>query len=147
MNILVVDDEPQYRVLMRSLLMQDGHTVFIAENGEEALHKMAEAKMDLIISDVYMPVMDGVRLHKTIRGVQGYERVPFLFLSAFDDEHTLDAVKDPKIDGFLRKGRPVNLLKEWVSYLTTPEDARPKYPPGHSDRNPHRGGGSRSRLQ
>jgi CheY-like chemotaxis protein len=130
MNILVVDDEPEYRLLMRSFLMQEGWSVFMAEDGEEALQKMAEAKMDLIISDVYMPVMDGLKLHRTVREIPGYEQTPFLFVSAYDDQHTLDAVKNPKIEGFLKKGRSVGELKEWILYLTASDAKRSKFPPG-----------------
>jgi CheY-like chemotaxis protein len=79
-----------------------------------------------------MPVMDGIKFHKTLRETPSFETIPFLFISAYDDQHTLDAVKNPKIEGFYRKGRPVAELKEWVLYLTTPEDLRPKYPPGRS---------------
>ncbi|HET6273766.1 MAG TPA: response regulator [Bacteroidota bacterium] len=130
MRILVVDDEPEYRLLMRSLLMQEGWEVFLAEDGEEGLQKMAEAKMDLIISDVYMPVMDGLKFHRTVREIPGYQETPFLFVSAYDDEHTMDAVKNPKIEGFLKKGRSIGELKAWIEYLTAPEEKRPKFPPG-----------------
>jgi len=130
MNILVVDDEPQYRLLMRAFLVDHGWDVFLAEDGAQALEKISEAKMDLIISDVYMPVMDGIKLHRSVREIPGYEAVPFLFMSAYDDQHTLDAVKNPKIEGFLKKGKSVGLLKEWIDFLTTPEHTRSKFPPG-----------------
>ena len=132
MNILVVDDEATHRMLMRNYLLMEGWTVFTAEDGEEALEKMGKQKIDLIVSDVYMPIMDGIKLHRTIREIPGYERLPFLFVSAYDDEHTMDAVKDPKIDGFLKKGKPVSELKEWILYLSGSEDQRSKLPPGQT---------------
>lgn len=106
-----------------------------AEDGEHALEQMARIKIDLVVSDVYMPVMDGIRLHRTVRGISGYERVPFLFVSAYDDEHTMDAVKDPTIDGFMKKGKSMAELKEWIRYLTAPEDQRSKFPPGQIARD------------
>ena len=129
MRILIVDDEPAYRLLLRKLLQDEGYEVFDAADGEEALTKMARVKIDMIISDVYMPVMDGVKLHRTIRGIPGYEHLPFLFVSAYDDDHTRGAVKDPRCEGFLRKGKPVTLLLDWVAYLATPEDRRGNLPP------------------
>ncbi len=129
MRILIVDDEPQYRLLLRNVLQDEGYEVFDAADGEEALAKMARIKMDMIISDVYMPVMDGVKLHRTVREIPGYERLPFLFVSAYDDHHTRDAVRDPRCEGFLRKGRPVSLLLQWVGYLAAPEERRPLHPP------------------
>jgi two-component system chemotaxis response regulator CheY len=145
MNILVVDDEPEFRLLMKSFLAQEGWEVHVAENGQHALEKLAAEKFDLVISDVYMPIMDGIRLHRSVREMPGFERLPFLFVSAYDDQHTLDAVKDPRIEGFFRKGKSVANLKEWIVYLTTPEDKRPKLPPGDKSAIPpqdgYRGGG------
>jgi CheY-like chemotaxis protein len=56
--------------------------------------------MDLIISDIYMPVMDGFKLRNAVREMPGWVTLPFLFLSGYDDQYTLEAVKDPKIEGF-----------------------------------------------
>ena len=143
MNILIVDDEEAQRLLMRNFFMLEGWNVFLAEDGADALGKMKRDRMDIIVSDIYMPVMDGIKLHRTVRGMPGYEKLPFLFVSAFDDQYTMDAVKSPKIDGFFRKGRPVNELKEWVLYLTAPEELRPKFPPGQNPKlgsfDPYRG--------
>lgn len=134
MNILVVDDEAVYRMLLKNYLALEGWTVVTAEDGEDALKQMDKEKFDLIVSDVYMPVIDGIKLHKMVREKTGYERVPFLFVSAYDDEHTMDTVKDPKIDGFFKKGKSINELKEWMHYLTAPEDQRPKFPPGQTSK-------------
>ena len=136
MTILVVDDEPEYRLIMRSVLMAEGWDVLLAENGEEGMNKLRESKVDLVISDIYMPLMDGIKFHRTLRATPEFAKVPFLFVSAYDDQHTLDAVKDPRYDGFLRKARPVEELIEWITYLTLPEEKRAKLPPG----------GTRSRL-
>jgi CheY-like chemotaxis protein len=130
MRILVVDDDEAHRVLLRNSITTDEWDVCTAEDGEDALARLGREKIDIIVSDVYMPVMDGIKLHKTIRSMPAYERLPFLFVSAYDDQYTLEAVKDPKIDGFMKKGKSVNMLKEWISYLTSPEDQRPKFPPG-----------------
>ena len=134
MNILIVDDEPEFRMLLKLFLSGEGREVFAAESGEDALEKMEITGMDLIISDVYMPVMDGIRLHRTVRGIPGYEQVPFLFVSGYDDQYTLGAVKDPRIDGFFKKGRPMDELQDWITYLTAPEEDRPKLPPGSKDK-------------
>ena len=130
MTILVVDDEPEYRLIMRSVLMAEGYDVLLAENGEDGLQKLKETTTDLVISDIYMPVMDGIKFHRTVRATPELETLPFLFVSAYDDQHTLDAVKDPRYEGFLRKARPVEEMIEWIQYLTTPEEKRPKSPPG-----------------
>jgi CheY-like chemotaxis protein len=132
LTILVVDDEPEFRLLMKSILSLDGHLVMMAEDGEDAIEKIQKAgSVDIIISDVYMPIMDGIKLHRTIRSTPQFSTTPFLFVSAFDDQHTLDVVKNPKIEAFVKKGRPVEELKEWIAYMTMPEEHRPKLPPSH----------------
>jgi len=136
MTILVVDDEPEYRLVLKNVLQSEGFTVIVAENGEDGYKKVTENPVDLVISDIYMPVLDGIRFHRKVRSNPDLVRLPFLFVSAFDDQHTLDAVQDPRYEGFLRKARPVSEMKEWIQYLMTPEEKRPKLPPG----------GARSRL-
>jgi CheY-like chemotaxis protein len=129
MIILVVDDERQYRLLLRDLLQDEGHTVLEAADGQEALEKLGRTTPDVIISDVYMPVMDGLKFHRAVRSDPQHATLPFLFVSAYDDEHTRDAVKDPRYEGFLRKGKPVGLLKDWIVFLSTPPEQRSGLPP------------------
>lgn len=124
MNVLIVDDEPEYGLLLKILFEQHGHTAFLAQDGKEALAALARTKIDFIISDIYMPTMNGIKFHRAVREIPEYQSTPFLFVSAFDDELTLDAVQNPKIEGFLKKGRPVNELLEWIEYLIAPEDRR-----------------------
>ncbi|HXF99726.1 MAG TPA: response regulator, partial [Bacteroidota bacterium] len=66
MTVLVVDDEPAYRLMVRELLLAEGHDVLLAENGQEALRKLSIVAPDIIVSDIYMPVMDGRKLHRAV---------------------------------------------------------------------------------
>ncbi len=134
MTVLIVDDEPAFRFLVRDILMADGFDVLTAENGQDALRKLSVVHPDIVVSDIYMPVMDGVNLHKSVRGNPTYATLPFLFVSGYSDEYALTSMRDPRYDGFLRKGRPPHEIKEWIKYLTTPEDKRDKYLPGQSAR-------------
>lgn len=131
-KVLVVDDEPDYRLILRSILTTQGYDVIMSGNGEEALQRLEETEVDCIVSDIYMPAMDGIKFHRTLRSMAKYQKMPFLFVSAFDDQLTLEAVKDPRYDGFLRKARPVEELMDWVEYLMTPEERRSKAPPSSS---------------
>ena len=98
MKILVVDDEPEYRLVLKNVLMSEGYTVFVAENGEDGFAKLMKDPVDLVISDIYMPVLDGIRFHRKVRATPELATVPFLFVSAFDDQHTLDAVQNPRME-------------------------------------------------
>ncbi|HYQ87649.1 MAG TPA: response regulator [Bacteroidota bacterium] len=130
MNILVVDDESEYRILVGGFLKDQGWAVFLAGDGQEGLDILFRETIDIIVSDIYMPVMDGLKFHKAVRSNEKFSKIPFLFVSAYDDRYTMEAVKDAKLDGFSRKGRPVSDLKAWIEYLTTPVDRRPPAPPG-----------------
>ncbi len=130
MTILVVDDEVSYRLLMKGLLTDEGHEVLLAEDGAEAMEKLNELPIDLVLSDIYMPVMDGFKLHGAIRGHQKFGKMPILFVSAYDDQHSVGVIQDPKIDAFIKKGRPFSEIKEWIGYLTAPEEERASRWPG-----------------
>ncbi len=134
MNILIVDDEPTYRYLVKNALEEAGWKIFEAANGEAAIDILHDQKIDVIISDVYMPVMDGIKFHKGVRNMPAYATTPFLFVSAYDDDYTKAAITDARNEGFVRKGKPVSYLKEWIKYLTTPEGKRPSAPPSENGR-------------
>ena len=125
MLILLVDDEEAIVNILRSLLQEKKHDVLSARNGQEALERMKRVKFDLVISDIYMPVMDGIKFHDALRTLPEYARVPFLFISGYDDKYTAGAVRDPRYEGFWEKGKSVDLLLSWVDYFALPEKKRP----------------------
>ena len=66
-NILVVDDEPQIRRVMRTTLTSQGYTITEAHSGEEALEILRSERPDLILLDVNMPGMGGLTACREIR--------------------------------------------------------------------------------
>ena len=129
MNLLVVDDDSVVRMTLRTVLTSDGHSVVLAADGEDALTKLAEANVDMIIADVYMPGIDGIRLRNMVREIPEKAHLPVLFISGYDDKATVDAVQDSHLEGFFKKGRPLTELLAWIKYLTTPVYKRPISPP------------------
>lgn len=129
MKILIVDDEPAYRMLLKDALAEEGWDIVASEHGEDAIEELRKGSFDIIVSDVYMPIMDGIKFHQAVRTMPGIESIPFLFVSAYDDQFTLEAIKNPKIETLLRKGRSMRVLKDWIRYFTTPEIKRPLVPP------------------
>ncbi len=121
MHILFVDDDSLARATVPSVLEAEGHSITVACDGEEALTKLAAASVDLIITDIFMPKLDGLRLRKLVRSIEIMKRLPILFISGSDDVQVVD---DPRCEGFYKKGRPVSELIGWVKYLTTPEFQR-----------------------
>jgi putative two-component system response regulator len=66
-NILVVDDESMIRELIESTLKRNGYSCAFAENGKKAVEKLAVASFDVVVTDIDMPVMDGIELAKIIK--------------------------------------------------------------------------------
>ena len=64
-RILVVDDEDSIRAFVQRALMMDGHDVLTAGDGAEALERLIEQEFDLMLSDIRMPLMDGIALALT----------------------------------------------------------------------------------
>lgn len=67
-HILLVEDSPEVSLSVREILASAGHTVEDAASGKEALKKLKAGKFDAIVSDIWMPEMDGIALLKEIRG-------------------------------------------------------------------------------
>ncbi|MBM2839965.1 MAG: diguanylate cyclase protein [Bacteroidetes bacterium] len=107
MRILAVDDNKGFLSVIGDLLRDCGHEVFLAEDGKQAREFLEDEKVDLIISDVFMPTLDGSRFHSYVREFTDASRVPFIFISGFDDEHTKKLVVDSKIDFFVSKTAPI----------------------------------------
>ncbi|MBF0429054.1 MAG: response regulator [Magnetococcales bacterium] len=66
-HILVVDDDEVFRVYLVTILRNAGYSVLDAENGQEGLERIAGISVDLIITDIFMPKMDGIDLLAEIR--------------------------------------------------------------------------------
>ena len=79
-HILVVDDDKSPRRLMRALLEAEYYTVFLAENGADALKVMEKEHIDLVVLDIMMPEMDGYTFTEEIRGADN--DLPILMVSA-----------------------------------------------------------------
>jgi CheY-like chemotaxis protein len=81
-TILVVDDESAIIEVLRGLLEDEGYRVVSAANGYEGLERVAQARPDLIISDVMMPRMGGVAFMHALRQDSSYATIPVVLASA-----------------------------------------------------------------
>lgn len=67
-HILLVEDAPEVRMSVREILLTAGHTVEEANTGQQALDQLKRQSFDLIVTDVWMPEMDGIRFLQIMRG-------------------------------------------------------------------------------
>ena len=102
--VLIVDDEPMARTLLRLMLVRAGFNVSEAEDGFDALEKVQSSQPDIILLDVMMPGMDGFSVCEKLRQREETSTLPIIMLSAKTD---LDSIN---------KGLRVGATK----YLTKP---------------------------
>ena len=100
MRILVVDDEPQITRVLRMSLQSSGYEVVLARDGVEAMERFRESAPDLIITDLSMPVMDGLELTRAIRLLAD---TPIIVLSVREGETMKVAALDEGADDYITK--------------------------------------------
>ncbi len=99
-SVLVVDDEPPIRRLLRTSLGAQGYDVVEAENGKEALAAAEREKPDLVILDLGLPDIGGIEI---IRALRGRSAVPIIVLSVRDDERGKVEALDLGADDYVTK--------------------------------------------
>jgi two-component system, chemotaxis family, chemotaxis protein CheY len=80
-TILIVDDSESIREVVCFTLENEGYNVLSAVDGKDALRYLDGKAIDLIITDLHMPEMDGIELIKEVRKMTAYQRIPILFLT------------------------------------------------------------------
>lgn len=99
-HILVVDDELQIRRLLKRILDQNGYKPYLAENGEEALIHAGMDRPELVILDLGLPDIDGIKVLKRFRE---WSTIPVLILSVRGSEETIIEALDAGADDYLTK--------------------------------------------
>ena len=122
LRIIVVDDEPTQRELIGGFLQKQGHEVFLAGNGLEALAHIRERQVDLVLSDCRMPGMSGPELVLAIKAVN--PEIPLILMTAYGTVETaVQAMKDGAAD-YLTK--PLDLEELLVRLARVAEQTRLK---------------------
>jgi CheY-like chemotaxis protein len=102
-SVLIADDEPITRTLVKLLLERDGYSVLEAQNGEEAVGLAVRHIPSLIVMDLNMPKMDGYQAIAQIRRVQGLEATPIVVVTTEDGAKVADQVLSLGADDFIMK--------------------------------------------
>jgi len=117
-RILVVDDNPHARELLRAALVAEGYTVTLAEGGEEALAKVAEEVPELILLDINMPGLNGYEVCSRLKGTEATRLIPIIFLTSMSDlEDRLRGIEVGADDFLTKPFRKVELLARAKSLL------------------------------
>ena len=117
-SILVVDDSASMRQLVSFAIKEAGYGVIEAVNGKDALTKSAGAKMDMIITDLNMPEMDGIELIKQLRGKADYKFTPIVMLTTESQEGKKQEGKSAGASGWIVKPfKPEQLVEVVKKYM------------------------------
>lgn len=114
-KILAVDDSASMRQMVRSALEADGYEVREAQNGQEALDALEAAPADLVISDLYMPTMDGLTLLRAIRQRPEHKFTPVLLLTTENGEEMKQRGRASGATGWLVKPFQPEQLRQVVA--------------------------------
>jgi CheY-like chemotaxis protein len=104
-RVLVVEDSVGVRELQRVILEGAGYDVVTAVDGTDGAAHLSEAPVDLVLSDVEMPGMDGFMLTRTIRRTRGWEDVPVVIMTSRGDETDQRAGLAAGASAYLLKSR------------------------------------------
>jgi len=89
--VLIVDDDPDIILYVSTILEKIGCYISGAKNGEEAMNKIKQNRPDLIIMDVVMPLLSGVKLYRDLKVSENYKNIPIIMLSGISKQTFLDS--------------------------------------------------------
>jgi two-component system chemotaxis response regulator CheY len=117
LSILIVDDSSVMRKIVDRSLRQAGleiKEVFEASNGMEALARMQQTRVDLILSDINMPVMDGLELVRQLQSIENAKGVPIVMITTEAGESHVVQALSSGARGYIRKPFSSDQIKERI---------------------------------
>jgi len=103
MKILVVDDDSTTRKVLGLYLRAKGFDAVAAENGIDAMEKLGATAVQLIMTDINMPFMDGIEFVKNVRANPGWDQIPILVVSTEADQEEQQRAFAAGANGYLIK--------------------------------------------
>jgi len=116
-KVLVVDDNPVSRELIREVLEGPHQLILEAEDGEEALEKVFQEEPDVVLLDIQLPVLDGYEVLRRIRGNPRFSRLPVIALTALAMREDCEKAFALGFDGYVTKPIDVASLRSRIGSL------------------------------
>jgi len=139
MTLLVADDDQNYRSLLSEILALQGHLVYTAADGAEAYQIIQTEEIQMVVSDIRMPRVDGFELHRLLRRDSRHCFLPFVYYSGYVDTSANNVIQDPDIDFFLPKGESISSLSQLISSEAAKQAGKSSSSPFSSDQKMRRG--------
>ncbi len=116
-KIMLVDNDPVYSNLMAEVLRLHAFSAITAPDGEAALETLRKQSVDLVISDISMPKMNGMNLYKKIRSDSRLKNLLFVWNSGYRELRDVVDVQNPALDFKLDKAIPMPSFLRFISNL------------------------------
>lgn len=120
LDVLIVDDSAAIRKIIQRVLVQADvslGTVYEANDGKEALEKMKNGKIGLILSDINMPNMDGLELLGKVRAVEAWQSIPIIMVTTEGSQNKVMQALELGANGYVRKPFTADQIKEKLAGL------------------------------
>ncbi|GLH81958.1 response regulator [Bradyrhizobium sp. SSBR45G] len=119
-TILAVDDSPSIRQTIKVALEPAGHTVIEAADGRAGLAQAQSSRPDMVITDLNMPVLNGLELIRALRGQACFSGLPIIFLTTESNDTMKSEAKDAGATGWITKPFRPEQLATIVARLVRP---------------------------
>jgi CheY-like chemotaxis protein len=127
-TVLIAEDNPINRELLRELLEIRGYTVAEACNGEEALAMVELAPPDILLLDIGMPVLDGFAVVRTLRENPRFASLQVVAVTAYAMQGDRDKIMTSGFDGYLSKPVSSSLLAQELDRLSSRQNSSKRLP-------------------
>ncbi len=117
MKILIVDDDQTTRRVLGLYLKAKGFDFITAENGLEALEKLGTDSVNLIMSDLNMPYMDGLEFVRNVRANPEWSHIPILMVSTESDADEKELAMSAGANGYLVKPVTADMISDTIKQL------------------------------
>jgi DNA-binding response OmpR family regulator len=138
-TLLLIDDDPENRDILKTRLEQAGYQVVEAQNGEEGLALSVSCKPDLIFLDVMMPKMDGWQVCRSLKGNPATSQVPIVMLTACSKQvEELRGYESGANDYMMKPwdhNRLLEVVRKWLPGASSPSVPPPAPPKPEAPRS------------
>ncbi len=102
-HIAIVEDSKVDEKILQNILMKDGITLFCMRNGSEMIDLLEDEEIDIIFTDINMPIMDGILMTRKIRSMKKWEKIPIISISSMTFPHELKKMEQAGMNAAISK--------------------------------------------
>ncbi|MCL5237194.1 MAG: response regulator [Nitrospirae bacterium] len=117
MKILIVDDDKTTRKLLGLYLKGKGYGTVTAENGLDAMEKLSAGDINLIVTDMNMPYMDGIELTRTLRSDAASKNIPIIMVTTEADDDERKKALEAGVDDYLVKPTNADQISDSIKAI------------------------------